>query len=92
MQCARGLIPDEVIARRDKKIFVSRPDWMPLRTTYAESLRAMARDRRMAENAWLRGPAVVAFVEDYLRGRNDDGMAVWRLFTAWRWLETFQPA
>jgi hypothetical protein len=28
------------------------------------------------------------FVSDYLLKKHDDGLAVWRLYTSWRWLES----
>jgi asparagine synthase (glutamine-hydrolysing) len=92
LDCARGLIPDVIVNRRDKKIFVSRGDWMPLRRDYADQLRAIGGTERVRTSPWLRGAKVTAFVEDYLRGRHHDGMAVWRLYTAGRWLEAFHPS
>jgi hypothetical protein len=32
---------------------------------------------------------MAGFVRAYLQGRHDDGAAVWRLYTGWRWLERF---
>jgi asparagine synthase (glutamine-hydrolysing) len=92
LEVSRGLLPDAVLERRDKKVFVSRADWVPLRAAHAEALRDMARARRLRESGWINGAALERFVEGYLGGRHDDGAAVWRLYTAWRWLEAFTPS
>ncbi len=89
---ARGLVPDLVLDRTDKKTAVSRADWLPLRGEMAEPLRAMAGARSIRECPFLRADAVASFVDGYLRGDHDDSMAVWRLYTAWRWLEIFGPS
>jgi asparagine synthase (glutamine-hydrolysing) len=87
-EAARGLVPNAVVQRRDKKTFVSKMDWIPLRVQHASELREMA--ARMQGAYWVRPRKLIAFVEDYLEGRHDDLPAVWRLYTAWRWLELFQ--
>ncbi len=89
---ARGLVPDMVLARTDKKTAVSRIDWIPLRQERAAALREMAASTAMRQCPFLQGDAISSFVEGYLKGAHDDGMAVWRLYTAWRWLEIFQPS
>ena len=32
------------------------------------------------------GAKMRRFVGDYLLKKHDDGLAVWRLYTSWRWL------
>jgi asparagine synthase (glutamine-hydrolysing) len=87
LDAARAFLPDLVLNRTDKKTFVSKLHWMPLRERYAGPLREMAASRTIRETPGFHAPAVRRFVEDYLSGRNDDILAVWRLFTACRWLE-----
>jgi len=92
LDAARGVVPDLVLRRTDKKTFISKDSWMPLRRDYGPALADMARSKSLVESAGVRGPAMAAFVDDYLAGRHDDRMAVWRLYTAWRWHEAFHPA
>jgi asparagine synthase (glutamine-hydrolysing) len=86
---SRGLVPDAVLDRRDKKTFISRAEWIPLRERHAEALRAMASSTTMQTAPWFRPRKLAAFVDDYVRGRHDDGSAVWRLYTVWRWMDLF---
>jgi asparagine synthase (glutamine-hydrolysing) len=88
-EAARGLVPDTVLQRRDKKTIVSKTHWMPLRERHADALREMASSGLMQRAPWLRRRRVTAFVEDYISGRHDDVLAIWRLYTAWRWLALF---
>ncbi len=87
---AAGLVPDAVLARRDKKTFVSKTNWIPLREEHATVLREMASSATMQNTHWFKPQRLARFVEDYLQGRHDDGPALWRLYTAWRWLELFE--
>ena len=41
---------------------------------------------------YLAGKSVAPFVEGYLDGKHEDILAVWRLYTAWRWMDIFRPA
>jgi asparagine synthase (glutamine-hydrolysing) len=86
---AHGIVPDAVLQRRDKKTFISRTNWMPLREAHAGALREMASSSVMQRAPWLRPRRVTAFVDDFLRGRHDDVLAIWRLYTCWRWMELF---
>ncbi len=88
---ARGRVPRAVLERREKRGLGIDHRWFPLRS-YAEPLREMSRARRMRELPWVRGDRLAPFVDSYLAGRHDDALAVWRLYTAWRWLEAFEPA
>ena len=78
-----------MLQRRDKKTIVSKTHWMPLRERHADALREMASSGLMQRAPWLRRRKVTAFVEDYISGRHDDVLAIWRLYTAWRWLALF---
>ncbi len=83
-------LPRSVASRTDNMAIVSSSAWMPLRTEYADVIRAVPRQKRLRESGWIDGQAAERFVDSYLEGRHADHLAVWRLFTAWRWLELFQ--
>lgn len=86
---ARTLLPRLVTERLDKKAIVSTPQWMPLRHNYGDMLREMAHNPTLSELPWVRRQPLAQFVENYLQGKHENILAVWRLYTAWRWLETF---
>ncbi|HLY63025.1 MAG TPA: asparagine synthase (glutamine-hydrolyzing) [Terriglobia bacterium] len=86
---AKALLPKMVTERLDKKAIVSTPQWMPLRYNYGDRLREMAHSRTLYELPWVRPQPLVRFVENFLQGKHENNLAVWRLYTAWRWLETF---
>jgi asparagine synthase (glutamine-hydrolysing) len=83
-------LPRSVASRTDNMAIVSSSAWMPLRTEYADVIRAVPRQKRLRESGWVDGQVAERFVDSYLEGRHSDHLAVWRLFTAWRWLELFQ--
>ena len=85
------LLPSIVTARVDKKTIVSRNDWMNLRTEFREPLSDMARSATVRTAPGIDGARVVRFVDSYFSGTHDDHLAMWRLYTGWRWLELFQP-
>jgi asparagine synthase (glutamine-hydrolysing) len=88
-EVAREYLPDVVMERKDKKVFVSKSDWLPL-GQHSTELRDMAFSRTMQELPWVRPKRMTRFVENFLRGLHHNSSAVWRLYTAWRWLETTQ--
>jgi asparagine synthase (glutamine-hydrolysing) len=92
LDAACGVVPDLVLRRTDKKTFISKDNWMPLRRDHGPALREMARSRRLLESPGVKGRAVAGFVDAFLGGRHHDILAVWRLYTAWRWLEAFHLA
>ena len=92
LETVRGLLPEAVVERRDKRVFVSLTRWMQLRSTRAAELRAMAASEELRDFAMIDTAAMRRFVEDYLVGRHDDERAVWRLHSLWQWLCRFRPA
>ena len=86
---AQRYLPPGVANRRDKKAIVSGGDWMPLRSEHADVVRAVPSERAIRESGWIEPRAASRFMEDYLAGVPHDHLAVWRLITAWRWLELF---
>lgn len=87
-----GVVPSIVLARRDKRAIISRNDWLPLRTQHRETVAEMAASPALRQAPGVRGDRMSRFVHAYLRGEHDDHMAVWRLYTGWRWLERFNPS
>jgi asparagine synthetase B (glutamine-hydrolysing) len=86
-EVAKQYLPAAVLDRKDKKVFVSKIDWFPLRH-HASALRDMANSRTMQQLPWIRPRRMADYVERYLKGDHNDILGVWRLYTAWRWLET----
>ncbi len=86
---ARRHLPPEVADRTVKRAIVSGSSWMPLRTTYADAIRSAPTERRLRESGWIDAREAVRFVDAYLSGRHSDHLAVWRLYTASRWLDLF---
>ena len=89
---ARRYLPLEVADRRDKKGIVPSSSWMPLRTEYADVLSAVPHERRVRESGWIEPRSAERFIQSYLAHHHNDHLAVWRLFTAWRWLDLFKLA
>ncbi len=83
-------LPPTVANRTDNMAIVSSSSWMPLRAEYASVIRGVPREPRLRESGWIDVRAAERFVDSYLRGGHADHLAVWRLFTAWRWLELFR--
>ena len=83
---ARGLVPDGIIDRQDKGTIVSSTRYLDLRRTHATALRAMATAPMWEGVPAVRASAIAPFVDGFLTGAHDKYLAVWRLYTAWRWL------
>jgi asparagine synthase (glutamine-hydrolysing) len=62
--------------------------WMSLLRDHPDALREMAVSPIMNHQPMIDGAKMRRFVNDYLLKRHDDGLAVWRLYTSWRWLES----
>jgi asparagine synthase (glutamine-hydrolysing) len=89
LETARKYLPSSVVNRKDKRMFISNPRWINLRR-HAAGVRAMLNSETMRQSPYLLVGPMNRFVEDYLRGAHHDVLAVWRLYTAWRWMETFR--
>jgi asparagine synthase (glutamine-hydrolysing) len=92
LETARKYLPEAIVERRDKRIFISRAGWMELRERRAAELREMAASRELRDFGLLHRAPLERFVADFLAGRHGDEMAVWRLYTLWHWLRRFRPA
>lgn len=86
-EVARPYLPSSVLNRMDKKMFVSDTRWMRLREHYRDNLLEMAKSTAMRQSGLFDAKHLQSFVEGYLLNRHDDELAVWRLYTAYRWIE-----
>lgn len=88
----RLYVPRLITERTDKKAIASTEYWIRLRQPHeAEALRDMVASPTMRQLPWLCHSSFERFIEDYLAHKHQDTPAVWRLYTAWRWLEIFRP-
>jgi asparagine synthase (glutamine-hydrolysing) len=92
LETVRPILPRAVVERRDKRTFVSKNSWMQLRTRRADEIREMAAGEELRGFGLIDVPRMRRFVDDFLSGRHDDQLAVWRLYTFSRWLRAFRPA
>jgi asparagine synthase (glutamine-hydrolysing) len=88
-ETAKQYLPAPVLEGR-KKMFVLMSNWMPLRGDHAPVIREAARSPALARLPFVNVAKLHAFVDDYLAGRHDNGYAVWRIYTASRWLDLFK--
>jgi asparagine synthase (glutamine-hydrolysing) len=88
-EMAKEYLPQRVVESRDKRRFVMMSNWMPLRGAHSAAMRDASHNPKLAKLPYVIAPKLHAFVDDYLAGRHDDGYAVWRIFTASRWLDLF---
>ena len=86
---AKEYLPRSVLESRDKRRFVLMSNWMPLRGEHSAAMRDASRHPNWTKLPYVVAPKLHAFVDDYLSGRHGDGYAVWRIFTAARWLDLF---
>lgn len=90
-EASRRVLPPLVHERRDKKMFVRLDNWMPLRR-HASAIREAVRDPRLAALPGVDAPRMHRFVDAYLEGSHENAYAVWRLFTASRWIDLHRVA
>ena len=90
-EVARAYLPSVIVNRTYKMGISSNLQWLPSRPEHSEALRAMVRSTTMRHLPWLCPGHLEQFVEGYLACEHHDALAVWRLYTAWRWLEIFRP-
>jgi asparagine synthase (glutamine-hydrolysing) len=88
-ETAKHYLPACVVESKEKRRFVLMNSWMPLRDKHAAALRDSSRSAAWCKLAYVDAGKLKIFVDDYLAGRHDDGYAVWRIYTASRWLGLF---
>jgi asparagine synthase (glutamine-hydrolysing) len=86
-QVAQQYLPPALFSSARRPMINSRR-WMSLLRDHPDVLREMAVSPIMNHQPMIDGAKMRRFVNDYLLKRHDDGLAVWRLYTAWRWLES----
>jgi len=79
-------LPRSVANRRDKKMFVFLSNWMPLRER-GQAIRDALRHPALRKLPWVDTARLNTFVDDYLARKHDNAYAVWRIYTASRWLD-----
>ena len=88
-ETAKQYLPTRVIEGR-KKMFVLMSNWMPLRGQHGPAIREAARSPALARLPYVDSAKLRDFVDGYFEGRHDNGYAVWRIYTASRWLDLFR--
>ncbi|MBW3564840.1 MAG: asparagine synthase (glutamine-hydrolyzing) [Acidobacteria bacterium] len=83
LETARGIVSPKVTERRAKRAIVSSNEWIDLRE-HREQICST-----IGEIPFTDPRKLEAFIEDYFYGSHDDGLAVWRAYTASLWLEGF---
>jgi asparagine synthase (glutamine-hydrolysing) len=86
---AKTRLPPMVIENKQKMRFVLMNSWMPLRGEHAQTVRDASRHPAFAKLPYVDTARMQNYVDDYLGGKHDNGYAVWRIFTASRWLDMF---
>lgn len=83
----RGLVPDQILDRRDKIGFAT-PElsWLKALAPQIDDWLAVAK-----EIPFLNHEKVVALVHDALAGKRRFSWQVWRLINFCRWMQLFQP-
>lgn len=79
-----------VLIEKNKQGMIRSTRWMPMLRQHEGALREMCDSSLIRNLNLLNASKVMSFVGDYLAGKHDDGLAVWRLYTSWRWLESFR--
>jgi asparagine synthase (glutamine-hydrolysing) len=89
-ETAKQYLPARVVESKKKKQFVLMSNWMPLRGEHAATIRDASRSPAWAKLPYIDARKLHTFVDDYLAGRHEHGYAVWRIYTASRWLDLFE--
>jgi asparagine synthase (glutamine-hydrolysing) len=89
-ETAKQYLPTRVIESKKKKQFVLMSNWMPLRGEHARTIREASRSAAWQHLPYIDVRRMQAFVDDYMTGRHENGYAVWRIYTASRWLDLFK--
>ena len=82
-------LPAELFASESRP-FMDSQRWVSMLRQHGDVLREMAGSQTMAQLPVISAVDMRRFVSDYLAAKHDDGAAVWRLYTTWRWLESLR--
>jgi asparagine synthase (glutamine-hydrolysing) len=86
-QVAQQYLP-AALFNSERRPMINSGRWMSLLRDHPDALREMAVSPMMNHQPMIDGVKMRRFVSDYLLKKHDDGLAVWRLYTSWRWLES----
>jgi asparagine synthase (glutamine-hydrolysing) len=86
-QVAQQYLP-AALFNSERRPMINSGRWMSLLRDHPDALREMAVSPTMNHQPMIDGAKMRRFVSDYLMKKHDDGLAVWRLYTSWRWLES----
>jgi asparagine synthase (glutamine-hydrolysing) len=88
-QVAQQYLP-AALFNTERRPMINSGRWMSLLRDHPDALREMAGSPTMNHQPMIDAAKMRRFVSDYLVKKHDDGLAVWRLYTSWRWLESIQ--
>jgi len=88
-EAAKRYLPAELFASESRP-FMDSQRWVSMLRQHGDVLREMAGSQTMAQLPVISAVDMRRFVSDYLAAKHDDGAAVWRLYTTWRWLESLR--
>jgi asparagine synthase (glutamine-hydrolysing) len=86
-QVAQRYLP-AALFNSERRPMINSGRWMSLLRDHPDALREMAASPIMNHQPMIDAAKMRRFVSDYLVKKHDDGLAVWRLYTSWRWLES----
>jgi asparagine synthase (glutamine-hydrolysing) len=87
-EAARRYLPP-VLFTSERRPMIDSARWMSMLRQHGDALREMTDSQIMSRLPIIDAAALRRFVDGYLSRQHDDGLAVWRLYTCWRWLESF---
>jgi asparagine synthase (glutamine-hydrolysing) len=88
-QAAQQYLP-AALFNSERRPMINSGRWMSLLRDHPDTLRDMAASPIMNHQPMIDAAKMRRFVSDYLLKKHDDGLAVWRLYTSWRWLESIR--
>ena len=88
-ETAKQYLPARVIESKKKNVCYDGQLDAAARRACRDDTRSGAQPR-LAALPYVEAAKLRAFVDDYLDGRHENGYAVWRIYTASRWLDLFR--
>ena len=88
-EAAKRYLPPQLFTGKSRPIIDS-GRWVSLLRQHEDALHEMAQSPLMSQLPMIKAIQMRRFVDDYLSAKHDDGLAVWRLYTSWRWLESLR--
>jgi asparagine synthase (glutamine-hydrolysing) len=88
-EASKRYLPSELFTSKSRPIIDS-GRWISLLRQHGDALREMAQSPLMSQLPMINAVKMRQFVHDYISAKHDDGLAVWRLYASWRWLESLR--